>query len=79
MSWFTNLFDARSKGAVWKNEYNMQRPHSSLGYRTPNEFAEVCRTKSYGKDVWHLSTWKRPPAFPTLPQLRLLRRALNPL
>jgi putative transposase len=51
MSWFTNLFDARSKGAVWKNEYNMQRPHSSSGYGTPNEFAEVCRTKSYGKDV----------------------------
>jgi putative transposase len=51
MSWFTNLFDARSNGAVWKNEYNIQRPHSSSGYGTPNEFAEVCRTKSYGKDV----------------------------
>jgi hypothetical protein len=78
MSWFTNLFDARSKGAVWKNEYNMQRPHGSLGYRTPNEFAEVCRTKSYGKDVAFVHL-ERPPAFPTLPQLRLLRRAVNPL
>lgn len=23
-------------------ESNGERPHSSLGYRTPNEFAEVC-------------------------------------
>jgi len=24
---------------AWRNEYNQQRPHSSLGYRTPAEFA----------------------------------------
>ena len=51
MSWFSNLFDARRKIAAWKNEFNQERPHSSLGYRTPNEFAELCRSKSYGKDV----------------------------
>ena len=51
VSWFTNLFDARRKVSRWKTEYNEERPHSSLGYRTPNEFAEVCRRTSYGKDV----------------------------
>ena len=39
VSWFQNLFDARAKIAAWKVEYNDERPHSSLGYRTPNKFA----------------------------------------
>ena len=39
VSWFQNLFDARRKIAAWKKEYNEERPHSSLGYKTPNEFA----------------------------------------
>jgi len=39
-NWFHNLADARTKIANWRNEYNQERPHSSLGYRTPNEFAE---------------------------------------
>ena len=51
MSWFMNLFDARRKVALWKAEYNEQRPHSSLGYRTPAEFARMAMTRSYGKDV----------------------------
>lgn len=38
-SWFWNLWDARRKIACWRNEYNQQRPHSSLAYRTPEEFA----------------------------------------
>ncbi len=40
-TWFRNLTDARHKIARWKDHYNGERPHSSLGYRTPNEFAEV--------------------------------------
>jgi putative transposase len=39
VSWFQNLFDARRKIAAWRTEYNEERPHSSLGYKTPNEFA----------------------------------------
>ena len=42
-SWFRNLADARAKIASWQNEYNGERPHSSLGYRTPNEFAATLR------------------------------------
>ena len=40
-NWFRNLMDARVKITAWRNEYNGERPHSSLGYRTPNEFAAV--------------------------------------
>jgi putative transposase len=38
-SWFWNLWDARRKIADWRIDYNQQRPHSSLDYRTPEEFA----------------------------------------
>jgi len=39
-SWFWNLWDARRKISGWRNEYNRERPHSALGYRTPEEFAQ---------------------------------------
>jgi putative transposase len=38
-NWFSNLFDARIKIAVWRNDYNSARPHSGLAYQTPDEFA----------------------------------------
>jgi putative transposase len=52
VSWFENLFDARRKIAAWRKEYNEERPHSSLGYRTPAEFAAgLMRQESCGKDA----------------------------
>lgn len=44
--WLENLLDARRKIAAWKDEYNGERPHSSLGYRTPQQFAEALRTSA---------------------------------
>jgi putative transposase len=38
-SWFKNLFDARRKIAIWREDYNERRLYSALGYLTPNEFA----------------------------------------
>ncbi len=38
-SWFGNLLEARAKIAAWRREYNEERPHSSLGYLAPREFA----------------------------------------
>jgi putative transposase len=40
-SWFRNLWEARRKITAWRKEYNEYRPHSSLGYRTPYEFAQT--------------------------------------
>jgi transposase InsO family protein len=34
---------------MWQTEYNCERPHSSLGYRTPNEFADVLKILSYDR------------------------------
>jgi putative transposase len=51
VSWFGNLYEARGKIAAWRREYNEERPHSSLGYRTPAQFArEVGGEKRCGKD-----------------------------
>jgi len=38
-NWFRNLFDARGRIANWRDDYNNLRPHSSLAYRTPKDFA----------------------------------------
>jgi len=47
VSRFQNLFDARHKIAAWRIEYNEERPHSSLGYRTPKEFAAAQAASFY--------------------------------
>ncbi|NRB74456.1 MAG: transposase, partial [Verrucomicrobiales bacterium] len=37
----------------WRCEYNTERPHSSLGYQTPSEFAASC-------DITHRPTASAP-------------------
>jgi len=37
--WFLSLDDARVKIEAWRRHYNEDRPHTSLGYLTPTEFA----------------------------------------
>jgi len=40
-NWFTSLSDARRKIETWRKDYNEQRPHSSLNYLPPAEFAQT--------------------------------------
>jgi len=40
---FADLGEARVLASRWKNDYNHRRPHSSLGYRTPAEYASQLR------------------------------------
>jgi transposase InsO family protein len=39
---FTSLTEAQVLVEQWRVEYNLERPHSALGYRTPAEFAATC-------------------------------------
>jgi len=39
---FESVSQARALAALWKEDYNTQRPHSSLGYLTPAEFSASC-------------------------------------
>jgi putative transposase len=58
-NWFLNIADAKQKIEGWRMEYNGERPHSSLAYRTPNEFAEVCSELTSRMDAI-------PPSRPSL-------------
>ena len=44
--WFLGLQDARTTISSWRRDYNLNRPHSSLGGLTPLEFHK----KNYGQD-----------------------------
>jgi putative transposase len=36
--WFASIDEARHEIERWRQEYNLERPHSGLGDRTPSEF-----------------------------------------
>jgi putative transposase len=40
--WFLSLQDARAKIEAWRTSYNETRPHGSLGWATPVEYARQC-------------------------------------
>lgn len=60
---FGTLAEARVILESWRVEYNEERPHSSLGYRTPREFA-------------HRSKFGLLPAYGLLPS-KFAKRTLN--
>jgi putative transposase len=45
-SLFFGLAHARDELGVWVTDYNTERPHSSLGYQTPEAFAAVLNSAS---------------------------------
>jgi putative transposase len=57
-NWFTSLAEAREVIEAWRVDYNMARPHSSLGYRNP---AEIGGEKGCGKGA----AWKSKCHFST--------------
>ena len=40
-NWFPTLTNVRSELQAWRTDFNQSRPHSALGYLTPNEFAAL--------------------------------------
>ncbi len=42
--WFVSLGHAKALLEEWGQEYNEERPHSSLGYRTPRQFVKKLLT-----------------------------------
>lgn len=50
-SWFWNLLDAKIQIEQWRQRYNTERPHSSLEYQTPAEFAACWRENGAGESL----------------------------
>ncbi len=50
-SWFRTLSDTRRMTEAWRHDYNTQRPHSSLNYQTPAEFARARSEPTSGMSV----------------------------
>jgi putative transposase len=46
---FESVADAKAKAFWWRREYNTIRPHSGLGYRTPQEFSRECDRGLHGR------------------------------
>ena len=44
--WFETLHQARSATAIWRQDYNEVRPHSSVGRIPPARFAELHRQRA---------------------------------
>lgn len=49
---FLSLDDARRKIGQWREQYNRQRPHSSLGYLTPEAFAALTTSEPAARTAW---------------------------
>jgi putative transposase len=47
MEWFRNRIEARAIIETWRRHYNEDRPHSSLGYRTPKQFKEELQQQQH--------------------------------
>jgi putative transposase len=49
---FVSLDDARRKIETWREQYNRERPHSSLGYLTPQAFAALTTSEPGARTAW---------------------------
>jgi putative transposase len=64
-SLFFGLDHARSAIAEWADDYNNFRPHSSLGYQTPADYAGIIAAT--GSNATQCGSYAFPPVAPTAP------------
>ena len=61
---FRNMTHARTVIRSWATDYNEERPHSALGYQTPNAFAEELLTATNSRAAPPESSAPLPAAPP---------------
>ena len=62
---FESLAAARKLSTVWKDDYNHHRPHGSLGYLTPVDFAARCAASAPASPQPTLQQHSGVPLTPT--------------
>ena len=62
--WFLSIADARAKIEAWRQDYNENRHHASLGWMTSVEYATAAATKE-ANELWKLTLRldEKPGAF----------------
>jgi putative transposase len=58
LEWFRTVLEARVVIGAWRRHYNEERPHSSLGYQTPQEFRQRYERQQCGPEA---PIWAPPP------------------
>jgi putative transposase len=62
--WFGSIHEARALLEEWRQDYNAVRPHSSLGYLTPQEYvASLAAKKLQGACPLHLVDGRQSPVY----------------
>jgi transposase InsO family protein len=64
---FEDERDAQEKGRWFKREYNTVRPHSSLDYKTPKQFAAECDAGRHGQPSKENREGESPQQAPARP------------
>ena len=59
---FHTVAEARVLAKAFERRYNESRPHSSLGFHTPKEFASICSSGALPPNPRDLSPWATPGA-----------------
>jgi len=54
-NYFSDMQEAKNKIEGWRIEYNTFRPHSSLDYKTPEEFLRQCEQENLNQNAPGLS------------------------
>ena len=62
--WFGDLEEAREKIEAWRQDYNQQRPHSALGYQTPQQFAAQIAARRVSPPHARRLPSRKPDEFP---------------
>ncbi len=60
-SWFLDLADARRIIEAWRIDTNTTRPHSALGYATPEEFASSVQGHAPGQMTTNTQSGQTQP------------------
>jgi transposase InsO family protein len=63
---FENVREAQALASSWRSDYNHSRPHSSLDYQTPAQFAAACVASAPATPALQQHT--RGPEALTIPQ-----------